>query len=258
MDLWLYDIARRALSKFTFDAASDSNPVWSPDGTRIAFASNRDGIVSSNIFIKRVDGSAEVQRLQLNGKYQLPFAFSRDGKTLIYGAGETFNERDLYTITLEDGAKPEPFLATQFYEWHAALSPDGEWLAYVSDESGRKEVYMRPFPKASGKWQVSSGGGIAPVWSPSGTEIFFQGDKMMMAATLNMAAGIPQIAEPIELFPLPTGFIVGPEYDISPDGEHFALVQGEGGDEGQQAERSHLRFVLNWFSELEAKIPRGK
>jgi len=253
-DIWLYDMTRKTLTRMTFADARDGWPVWSPDGARIAFYSMRDGDVP-NMYIRRADGSGEVERLQMSERTQIPDAFTPDGTTIIYWEFKT--EGDIWTLSLEEGAKPKPFLVTPFREGYAALSPDGKWLAYTSNESGHDEVYLRPFPKAPGKWQVSTSGGQQPLWSPDGEELFYRKDSSIIGVAIDLNAGAPVIGQPSATFEVSVG-AVGSErdYDISPDGQRFVVLKDE--FDGKQAELSHLRFVFNWFSELESKVPKGK
>jgi serine/threonine-protein kinase len=255
IDIWVYDLTRETLGRLTFSDADDGRPVWSPDGKRIAFYSLRDGVIP-NMYLRRADGSGEVERLQVSNLPQIPCGFTPDGNTVIYSeVGDT--KGDLWSLSLEEGATPEPFLVTPFNEKHPALSPDGKWLAYTSNESGREEIYLRPFPKAAGKWQVSTSGGQHAMWSPDGTELFYEEDNDLMDVVIDLSAGAPMIGRPSTLFELPMGVReFGRGYDISPDGQRFVAVKAElrGGDFGE----SHLRFVFHWFSELETKIPKSK
>jgi Tol biopolymer transport system component len=255
LDIWLYDLARETLSRMTFADADDDWPVWSPDGERIAFYSMRDGS-NPNMYVRRADGSGEVERLLVSERPQLPLGFTPDGNTFIYFE-DGDSKTDLWTLSLDEGAKPEPFLATPFDEHFAALSPDGKWLLYTSNESGREEIYLRPFPKAPGKWQVSTSGGQHALWSPDGKELFYRKDNDVIGVAVDLSAGAPVIGRPTVLFEFSMG---GPinnrEYDISPDGQRFVVVQDEFA--GGQTKRSHLRFVFNWFTDLDSKVRRDK
>jgi serine/threonine-protein kinase len=208
------------------------------------------------MYVRRADGSREVERLQVSERVQIPSTFTPDGKTLIY---YEFHKAkgDLWSLSLGQGAKPEPFLVTPFEERSAAISPDGKWLAYTSNESGRYEIYLRPYPVAPGKWQVSTSGGRHPLWSPDAKELFYRKDGDFVGVVIDLSAEAPVIGQPTTIFEFSAGAPgFGRDYDISPDGQRFVVVKDE--LDGGQAERSHLRFVFNWFSELEAKIPKGK
>ena len=255
MDIWVYDLARETLGRLTYSDADDERPVWSPDGERIAFVSLRNGIIP-NMYVRNADGSGEVERFQVSKITQIPCGFTPEGNTIIYYAIGDPNGA-LWSLSLEEGAKPEPFLVTPFNEKHPALSPDGKWLAYTSNESGREEIYLRPFPKAAGKWQVSTSGGQHAMWSPDGTELFYEEDNDLMDVVIDLRAGAPMIGRPSTLFELPIGANeTGRGYDISPDGQRFVAVKAELG--GRDFGKSHLRFVFHWFNELETKIPKSK
>jgi serine/threonine-protein kinase len=259
VDLWLYDLTRRTLIRLTFGDSNDINPIWFPDGERIAFASTRDSDKIDNMYFLRADGSGEVERLLPSDLPQIPHALTPDQKTLIYGEWHGTTKGDIWSFSMNDGAKPEPFLVTPFIESEAALSPNGKWLAYSSGESGHREIYLRPFPKAPGKWQLSTGGGRQPVWSPDGKELFFWDDIEMMVVTIDTEAGTPVADHPTRLFEFPavgSSFPGMGEYDISPDGERFVVIKDEAA--GEQPDTSHLRFVLHWFDELDSKVPKGK
>ncbi len=255
-DIWLYDIGRKIMGRLTFSDATDAQPVWSPDGQRIAFLSQRDGF-SPQMYVRRADGSGEVERLQKSDNVQIPLAFTPDGKTLIYFEWNSETKADLWSMSMTEGVKPEPFLVTPFRENHAVMSPDGAWVAYNSNESGRDEIYLRPFPQAPGKWQISSNGGRNALWSPDGKELFYRDGKKIMIVSIDHSSGAPIPGRPTLLVDAPFGYDNGARnYDISPDGKRFVVVTDD--RQSQQGKLSHLQFVFNWFSELESKVPNGK
>ena len=160
MDLWVYELERETLSRLTFDEEADFVPVWTPDGQRVAFSSNRDG-GTWNLYWKRADGTGDAERLTESGDLQLPWSWSPGGKVLAFFERSAETRWDLWTLPMEEdeqGAlkpgKPTVFLRTPFIEGRPAFSPDGRWIAYNSNESGRFEVYVRPFPGPGGKWQI--------------------------------------------------------------------------------------------------------
>ena len=164
-DVWIWDFGREVLTRFTFDPAIDRIAIWDPQEERIFFRSERDG--ASNIYWKRADGTGQVERLTTSSNRQVPSSITPDGSTLIYEELIPGNDLDLFMIPV-DGGEAQVLLETQHREEDGRLSPDGRWLAYMSNESGQTEVYVRPFPEVDGgKWQVSTGGGAIHQWSPS-------------------------------------------------------------------------------------------
>ena len=152
--------------------------------------------------------------------------------------------------------KAQPFLRTQFNESAPRFSPDGRWLAYISDESGRVEIYVQPYPGPGSKWQISTEGGTEPVWNPNGRELFYRsGDKMMaveIATQPGFSAGKPKVLFEGQYVPTPSTF---PNYDVSPDGQRFLMFKPS---EQEQAAPTQINVVLNWFEELKQKVPTGK
>jgi serine/threonine-protein kinase len=152
--------------------------------------------------------------------------------------------------------KAQPFLNTRFNESAPRFSPDGRWLAYVSDESGHWETYVRPYPGPGGKWQVSTEGGTEPVWNPNGRELFYRQANKMMAVDVTTQPGF-SAGKPKLLFEepyLPTAATIQ-NYDVSPDGQHFLMVKPV---EQEQSAPTQINVVLNWFEELKQKVPTGK
>jgi serine/threonine-protein kinase len=247
-DIWVYDFARGSFSRLTFFEGGDWWPVWSPDGRYVTFGSNRAGAIQ--LFRKRGDGSGETVALTQDEGYGWPSSWSPDGKTLVLT-----RSYDLWTVTLDENDRPgspQRFLETPFMERDGTFSPDGRWLAYTSDESGRWEVYVRPFPKGEGKWQVSIVGGRHPIWAREAQELFFRnGDKMMLVDyTINGDAF--RAEPPRELFTVPTTKDQRRStYDVTADGQRFIVLLPQ---EDSQSP-AQLVVVLNWFEELERLVP---
>jgi len=246
MDAWMFDLARGTLTLVSFDG-DNTMPLWMADGTQIVLASTRFG---ANALIRtRADGSGVAEVLRKVEHGQFPTSASSDGKLLAFYEVNPTTRRDIWVMSLDGGFEATPFLATPASERAAMFSPDGRWLAYVSDESGRDEVYVRPYPEVGQKVQISSGGGSEVVWARSGRELFYrQGDKMMsvpVETSPEFRAGAPELVfeEPLASTFRAFGY---PRYDVSPDGDRFLMVT-------QEAERgsSQLSLVLNWFEELE-------
>ncbi len=245
-DVWIYDLARETLTRLTFDEAVDVFPLWTPDGSRVVFQSLREG---GGLFWKAADGTGEVERLLESSDAPRPYGWSADGRLVFEQA-----PGDIGVLTVDGDRTMELVLDTEFREAEPAISPDGRWIAYDSNESGQSEIYVRPFPDLDdGKWQVSAAGGFDPVWSPDGRELFFLSSSEFMVARVETEPTF-NAATPESLF-IRTGFAAsaGREYDIAPDGERFLFLRGQG---GQVADGNlGLVFVQNWFEELRARVP---
>ena len=257
-DVWVYDIPRHTLTRLTFEG-DNRLPVWAPDGKQVAFRSNRAG-GTWNLYWKPADGSGAAERLTTSEHTQTPSSWSLDGKFLAFyeratTVGSSTTEGDIWVLPLEGERKPQPFLQTQFYESSPTFSPDGSWLAYVSNESGRNEVYVLPYPGPGGKWQISTEGGREPVWARNGRELFYRnerGDQMMVVDITTeptFRAGAPRLLFEGN-FELSSGTL--PFYDISPDGQRFVMIKLE------QQERAQINVVQNWFEELKRLVPTGE
>jgi serine/threonine-protein kinase len=248
VDIWVYDLKRGASTRLTFQEAADVAPIWSHDGKRVAFSSDRDG--AFNLYWKRADGSGEVERLTESDNTQYVSSFSPDGKYLVYHESAAGTASDLFVLPLEGDREAELFLRTPFGESEAAFSPDGRWIAYNSNESGSSEVYVRPFPAAAGKWQISTDGGVYPRWSHQGRELFYRKDDAVIVVSYR-SEGESFVAEtPRKLFEgaflsLSVGGMTLADYDVGPDGKRFVMMQGE-----EHAQEMKVTFVFNWFEDL--------
>jgi Tol biopolymer transport system component len=242
-DVWVYDIPRQTLARLTSQARS-LNPIWTPDGKRIIYRSNRTGIL--NMFWKAADGSGEEERLTVSQSNQWPSAVSPNGQALAFVS----SGRDLWILNLTGDRKSHPFQKTPFNENSPSFSPDGRWLAYTSDESGRNEVYVQPFPAGGRKVQISTEGGEQARWAHSGELFYRDGDKIMSIALTTqptLVAGKPRMV-------FEGGYEPGGGYDVSPDGQRFLMIKA-----GEQAtSATQINVVLNWFEELKQKVPTGK
>jgi serine/threonine protein kinase/Tol biopolymer transport system component len=258
---WLYDLSRETLTRLTFEGNSNQYPVWTPDGKRIAFQSSKEGPL--NIFWQLADGSGGLERLATSEDTQAAHSWSPDGQLLAFIEVNPTTRFDIWVLRMGDPSpgsglvrKAQPFLRTPFNESVPRFSPDGRWLAYISDESGRYEIYVQPYPGPGGKWQISTEGGTEPAWNPNGRELFYRsGDKMMaadIATQLGFAAGKPRMLFEGPYLPTPSTI---PNYDVSPDGQRFLMLKPV---EQTGAAPTQINVVLNWFEELKRRVPAGK
>jgi hypothetical protein len=252
-DIWMWDIGRRTIERFTKDPTGNPIVMWSPDGSQLVFGSERSGV--SNAYRQASDGSGTPERLLASDALQMPISYTPDGRLLV-SMDVKGQQRDIYLMTLDGERKSEPLIHGPENELWAEVSPNGRWLAYDSDESGQFEVYVRPFPDAyrGSRWQVSAAGGRQPVWSRDGRELFYR-DFSGAVMSVPVAAG-PGFApgRPVRLIE-GTGYTGagaqggGRTYDVSPDGSRFLMVRT--GDQST----TPLVVVLNWFEELERLAP---
>jgi Tol biopolymer transport system component len=244
-DLWVYDIGRGVRTRLTFDPAEDSAPSWSPDGSRIVFASGRSG--RFDLYQKASSGRLGAEDVLLEdslGKF--PASWSPDGQWLVYVAGGGIIGRsDLWVVPLVGDRKPAPFLQAPYIETHGQFSPDGRWIAYSSNETGQFEVYVTSFPRAGGKWRVSPAGGRWPRWRRDGTEIFYlAADDTLTSVPVKAAGAVFNAGAIRPLFrarPRPLRRLDAYHYDLSPDGRRV-LVNTFVDDPTAQA----VTLVVNW------------
>ena len=259
-DIWVWSLERATLTRLTFDPLFDRFPVWSPDGRRIAFSSQRDGS-RGNLFWQMADGTGQAELLAKdnNNSQVFPTSFSPDGtRLLVHGDPNGTQMDDIGIVSLESGADKviTPLLKTMFEEENAAVSPDGRWLAYESNESGQLEVYVRPFPKIdSGRWQVSTGGGTQPVWARNGRELFYRSGDAVMSVPVETSASFVA-RNPVVVFKgqyAPS--LGGRNYDVSPDGRRFLMLKV--GPTAASAQNPPARFTVveNWTEELKRLVP---
>jgi eukaryotic-like serine/threonine-protein kinase len=250
--IWLYDLSRETLTRFTFGDSNELS-IWTPDAKRIAFASRKEGPLNS--FWQLADGSGGLERLNTSENIQAPMSWSPDGQLLAFTEVNPTTGYDIWVLNMKD-RKPQPLLRTPLNESAPSFSPDGHWLAYNSDESGRYEVYVQPYPGPGGRYEISTEGGTEPVWNRNGHELFYRnGDKMMgveVTTQPSFSAGNPKMLfeGPYLLTPL-----TAPNYDVSPDGQRFLMLKPT---DQEQAGPTHINVVLNWFEELKQKVPTEK
>jgi serine/threonine protein kinase len=251
-DIWIFDVARGLKTRFTFDPADERLAVWSPDGQRVVFNSNRNG--HYDLFQKQANGAGS-EELQLADKLDKnPSSWSADGKFLLYDArGDPKTKADVWVLPMtaeQSGgpAKSFPFAQTSFNEVNAQFSPDGQWIAYQSDESERFEIYVAPFPGAGGKRQISTAGGAQPRWRKDGKEIYYLAPGgQLTAAAVSVRGHVFDVGAASPLFSLGVtggGYL----YDVSADGQHF-LARTEPAATSMQP----LTMVQNWTAALKNK-----
>jgi serine/threonine-protein kinase len=256
-DIWIWDFARRALTRFTADPAVDSNPVWIDQGRTLVFTSARTGV--QLMFSQAVDGTGSPTQLSDGHDPHISRSASADGSRLFFDAFVSGNE-DLMALDVSTPRRIVPLLQTRANERNAELSPDGRWLAYSSDESGQHEVYVRSYPNLEERrWQVSVDGGSQPVFSARGNELFFLGkDGRLMGARYSTTDGFAAAAPNVVLEPqyyslqsAASAIVTARGWDVSPDGRRFLMIETADVPDGTAG----IVVVLNWAEELKRLLP---
>jgi serine/threonine protein kinase/Tol biopolymer transport system component len=250
-DIWIYDVARGVPTRFTSSQAANRDPVWSPDGRSIVYLSNAKG--PFDLYRKAADGTRKEQLLYGDAANKVPTSWSPDGKSLLFFRVDTKTLQDIWVLPVTASSRPDapskPFLwlATPSREFFARFSPDGHWVAYLSDDSGRPEVYVAPFPGPGPRRRLSTGGGWEPRWRPDGTEIFYIGlDRMLMAAEVSVKRDSiePGAVRPLGIL-VANGFY---PYDVSLDGQRFLVATPR-----EQKSPVPLTLIQNWTALLKKK-----
>jgi serine/threonine-protein kinase len=264
-NVWTYDAARDALTRLTVDPGVDRFPVWTPDGQRLVYASSRSG-GATNLYWQRADGSGDATRLTTSPNPQFPGSWHPSGRFLAFYEIRPQTDADLLILPVEgdeaSGWKPgmpTVFLGGPFIELQPRFSPDGRWLAYESNESGRFEIYVRPFPGPGGKWPISTGGGMNAVWSRARHELLYLAPDGRIMVVPYTAAGDAFQAEkprvwsetPVQLRRLFDG---ASTFDLHPDGERVAMAPVTEATVGP----THVTLMFNFFDELRRLAPLGK
>ena len=265
-DIVIYDVAREASNRLTFEGWH-VNPLWSPDGRRVVYTTvyTTAGADGFGLFRKAADGTGQAERLTSTGPMQTGAAWVETSDTLVLSHAAGMTDVDIHRLPL-DGGFSEPLIATAFAEALPAVSPDGRWIAYQSNESGPPAVFVRPFPDVGdGKWQVSQGPGLAPAWSRDGRELFYvaaaPSGRAMMAVEYD---GDPSFtwSRPERLFDLSGRMDFGMaaasrQWDVAPAGDRFLMIKEDEdapGDDPRQGP-TELVYVANWFTELAERVP---
>jgi eukaryotic-like serine/threonine-protein kinase len=248
--VWLYDFMRGTLTPLTTGKGSSQAPRWTPDGTRIVYRATRTG--SRNLWWKTVDDAKGEERLTTGDGVQTAGSFSADGQWLAYYDSDPATGFDVLALPVAGDRKPRPVVRTPFTEQFPRLSPDGHWLAFVTNESGRNEVMVQSFPEAGARTQISTSGGIEPVWSRDGRELFYLDGNAMRAVEVRtsptFSAGAPQLLYEGRYVQSPNGVA---SYDVSADGQRFLRVQPLHPDPPTH----EIQVTMNWFEELKRLVP---
>ncbi len=248
-DIWICDVARNLRTRFTFEPGEELAPRWAPDGRSITYVAGRGA--QQGLFRKQVEGTATEELLYASETVKVPSGFSPDGKLLAFAELGQDTNFDIWILPLTGERKPYVFLKTTFSEGGAVFSPDGKWIAYQSNESGKSEVYVTPFPGPGRKWQVSAQGGGYPAWRQGGREIVYQEmqSNKVFSVPVAFRGDTPDFGRAAELFVAPPPLAgIAARFDSAADAKKFMVVR-----QGKQREAQALTLVVNWTAELEGK-----
>jgi len=250
LNIWVFDLARATKTRLTFPPSSDRQPTWAPDGKAVAFVSNRDG--PPHLYLNASDGTGTPMALTIDAASDFAPRFSPDGRYLLFErmAEQPNSRREIWGVLLSGDRKAFPVIQSQFDVYAPALSPDGKWLAYESRESGRPEVCVIPFLHSSGKWEVSTGGGVLPRWRRDGRELFYiSTDNKIMSAEITEQESSLLIGKVRSLFQInPVPFAGGSNYDVTSDGNKFVVASLAPSQVSEP-----LTVVINWTALLKQK-----
>jgi serine/threonine-protein kinase len=254
-DLWIWDAARLTFTRLTFDPALDAWPVWTPDGRRVIFSSERDG--GRNLWWQSADGSGGIERLTRSLNPQNPTSVSPDGNRVVFTEAGKPTAEDVMQVELSGNHEVTALVETPFAERNGVISPDGRWLAYEATEGGPNEIHVRPYPNVGdGRWQVSSGGGTRPLWSRDGRELFYvTGTGAIMGVRVD--GGKAWSATPAVNI-IGSGYMtnlqgfLGRTYDVSPDGQRFLVLKSTADVDARPPE---LVVIQHFDEELKRLVP---
>ena len=261
--IWVADVARSTLDRVTSDAARSTAPVWTPDGKHLVFALARDGAIS--LARKSADGTGDVEHLlAIEALTSLrPSGWSPNGSSLVFQQRTLGNDRDVWMLSMEGELSSRPLLVSEADERDPVVSPNGQWIAYASDVTGRFEVYVQRFPGLGDRRLISANGGQAPTWAPDGRALFYLGtrgggapDEMVVVPIdpePSLSVGTPEVLFAYAPFDVSGGG--ARHYDIAPDGRRFLVLSNAGAGDGDVTLGPHLNVVLNWTQELLERVP---
>ncbi len=249
-DIWVADPIRGTMSRLSFDPSEDETPIWSPDGRTVMWTATRSN-VPRGIFRRAADGSGKEELVWTLDRHAHLRDWLPDGKAIILEIQDSKTGTDIWRLDLGEKPTATPYLQTEFNERNSHLSPDGHWMVYSSDESGKDEVYIQSFPAAGAKVQVSTNGGEQPVWARNGKSLFYRGENAIQEVTFEssprLAVGKPHVLFP-DVFESPqVGGHTG--YDVFPDGR-FLMIQSPDARQASGGSHYEFVFVFNWFEEL--------
>ena len=247
--MWLFDLERSTGSRLTFDPLGDGTPIWSPDGSRIVFGSNRLGLGQVNLYEKAAGGAGDEQLLLQSDAAKFATSWSRDGQFILFENWAPKAKAAIWYLPVAGDRQPKPLLQNAAFDHgQGQFSPDGRFVSYASNESGRAEIYVQTFPTSGSKWQISTNGGMQPLWRGDGKELFFiTEDNKLMSAEIK-ADGPFQSSVPRQLFATSIKHTFGYSYATTPDGQRFLVnVPVEAGN------RTPMTIVLNWTASLKPK-----
>ena len=234
-DLWLFDLKRNVSSRFTFDPADELNPVWSPDGSEVAFCSTQKGVY--DIYKKTSSGTADTELLLESNEKKFPYSWTPDGRFLLYGAAAK-----AWLLPLGADHKPREFLPDA--RSAVEVSPNGRWVVYEASDSGRFEVFVQSMTPTGGRWQISRDGGFEPHWRRDGKEVFYRADSKLMSAEVESDSQEFRSGTPHPLFDLRTTVSGGTRYQVAANGQRFLV------NTPIEAPASPITVVTNWTAGL--------
>jgi serine/threonine-protein kinase len=254
LDVWIYDLERGTQRRLTDEKGDEYWAAWTHGGQRVVYNSTRGESV--NLYWKQMDGSGPEELFVESEDWLQPFSASADGNLFAFQSSDhPTSGFDIWVLPLEGDRQPRPFLQTTNNEIHPTLSPDGRWLAYASNESGRLEVYVQPYPGPGAVTPISTDGGLEPIWSPDGREIYYRppGGDQVMSVSFSPTEPSPSVGKPRLLFEgrFAGGFSYGRKYDLAPDGKRFLMIQ----ENEPPPPTTQYNVVLNWFEELKRLVP---
>jgi serine/threonine-protein kinase len=253
-DIWIWDLKRKTLDPLTRDPGEDQHPLWTRDGQRIIFSSNRGG--GRNLWWQAADGSGEAERLTKSNEAGFPSGITPDGTAVVLFKN-TGTGGDLLHLALDQTRQVTPLLHATFDLREGVVSPDGRWLAYQSTVADSTEIYVRPFPNVSGgQWRISTAGGTRPLWARSGKELFYVGvDGSLLQVSVDAKGAAWNHRAPIKLFERRyfVGGNSGRSYDVSADGQRFLMIKAPGTE--ASATSPAVILVQHWDTELKRLVP---